>query len=113
MSNERSPREVCSMTIGISGLIGLLLASGGPQFRLCLGLFLVGGPDCLARGRLLGRNPLDVGCDPVERVRETQRFALRLVRAGLLRLRDDLVAFLEPLPDRLVDLVAADRDAEL
>src|ERR671935_6909 len=47
MSNERSPREVCSITIGISGLIRAplnisrvdwssqrLLATGGPQFRL-------------------------------------------------------------------------------
>src|SRR6186997_451163 len=99
MSNERSPREVCSMTIGISGLIWLLLASGGPQFRHCLGLFLVWGPDCLARGRLLGRDPLDVGCDQVERTRQTQGLALRLVRTGLLRLRDDLVAVLEPVAE--------------
>src|SRR6266480_2909144 len=113
MSNERSPRDVCSITIGMSGLIWLLLASGGPQFRLCLGLFLVGRPDRLAGGRLLGRNPLDLRGDPVERARQPHRLALRLVGAGLPRLRDDRVAVLEAIAERLVDLLVADRDAEL
>ena len=37
MSNARSPREVCSTTMGISGLIVLLLASWGPEFRVSAG----------------------------------------------------------------------------
>src|SRR6478735_9000152 len=51
MSNERSPREVCSITMGINGLMsGWLLATGGPQFRLGGWLFLVGCPDGFAGG---------------------------------------------------------------
>src|SRR5919197_1498101 len=50
MSNERSPREVCSMTIGIRGM-GSLLAAGGPEFRLGRWFFLVRCPDRLAPGR--------------------------------------------------------------
>src|SRR5580765_3196620 len=101
MSNERSPREVCSMTIGMRGLIRLLLASGGPQFRLCLGLFLVRCPDCLTRRSLLGRNPLDLVRDPVECTRQPNGLALRLVGSGLLRLVEDLVGLLEAVAERL------------
>src|SRR3954449_13578320 len=97
MSNDRWPRDVCSITIGINGLIQLLLAAGGPQFRVGLGLFLVGCPDCLARGRLLGRYPLHVGCDQVERTRESHRLALGFVGAGFAGLLDDLLAVLEAL----------------
>src|ERR671936_1866017 len=95
MSNERSPREVCSITIGINGLICLLLAAGGPQFRLCLGFFLVGGPDALARLGLLGRNALDLGRDPVEGTRQTHVLALPLVHTCLARLLDHLLGLLE------------------
>src|SRR5919197_4036176 len=100
MSNGRSPREVCSMTIGIRGLIDRppiherggvwgpgrfptsskeggcvgetwfpprtraegercscrLLASGGPQFRVGFGLFLVGRPELLSRFRDVRRD---------------------------------------------------------
>src|SRR6476661_10973865 len=105
MSNDRSPREVCSITIGMRGLIWLLLATGGPQFRLCLGLFLVGCPDCLTRRRLLRRDPLDLGGDAVERAGETHRLALRLVGAGFSSLVDDLVPFLEALAERVVHLL--------
>src|SRR2546423_1159183 len=99
MSNDRSPREVCSITIGINGLIsGGLLAAGGPQFRLGLGLFLVGGPDLVTRLRLLGRNALNLGRDAVERTGQAQRFALRLVGAGLFRLLDHAVCVLEAIP---------------
>src|SRR3954464_5520663 len=111
MSNDRSPREVCSITIGINGLIYLLLASGGPQFRVGLGLFLVGRPDCLARGRLLGRDALDVGRDQVERAGESHRLALGFVGACLAGLLDDLVAVLEALAEWGVHLVVAHRAA--
>src|SRR3954447_3662477 len=99
MSNDRSPRDVCSITIGINGLIWLLSASGGPQFRVGLGLFLVGCPDCLARGRPPGPGPLDVGCDQVEGAGESHRLALGFVGAGLAGLLDDLVAVLEALAE--------------
>src|SRR3954447_13909370 len=134
MSNERSPREVCSITIGINGLIyagslGVacdadplgrtaspdrpLSSAGGPQFRLCLGVFLVGGPDCVARGRLLGGDALDLGSDAVESPREAHVLALRLVGAGLARLRDHRVRILEALAERLLDIFVRDGDLEL
>src|SRR3954462_2874776 len=99
MSKDRSPREGCPITIGINGLIWLLSASGGPQFRVGLGLFLVGCPDCLARSCMLGQDPLDVGCDQVERAGESHRLALGFVGAGLAGLLDDLVAVLEALAE--------------
>src|SRR3954454_4828691 len=114
MSNDRSPRDVCSITIGINGLIQVPpLASGGPQFRVGLGLFLVGCPDCLTCCRLLRRDALDLGRDAIERTGEPHRLALRGVRAGLASLLDDLVAFLEALAEGLVDLLVRHVDAEL
>src|SRR5438105_9855900 len=95
MSNERSPREVCSITIGIRGLIsGWLLAAGGPQFRFGRWFFLVGRPDLLARGVLLGRDRLHLGGEPVERALEPQVLA-QLVDSGL-----------HDLLDRRVDVLA-------
>src|SRR5215510_1620467 len=73
MSNARSPRDVCSTTIGIRG-ISFLLAAGCPQllrFRR-LFLFLVGRPEPLARFGRLRRDRLDLGGDPVERLAEAQ-----------------------------------------
>src|SRR3954447_19630058 len=105
MSNDRSPREVCSITIGINGLMsGWLLAAGGPQFRLGLGFFLVGGPDSLTGLRLLRRNALHIVRDAVERARQAHRLALRLVGAGLLRLLDHGLGVLETVPERRVDV---------
>src|ERR687887_1647439 len=100
MSNERSPRDVCSITIGINGLMsGSLLAAGGPQFRLRLGLFLVGRPDPLACLRLLRRDPLDLGRDAVECPREPHVLALGLVGTGLARLLEDAVGVLEAVAE--------------
>src|SRR5438445_562675 len=79
MSNERSPRDVCSITIGINGLMsGWLLAAGGPQFRLCRRFFLVRGPDPLARLGLLGGDTLDVRDDAVEGSGQADVLALGL-----------------------------------
>src|SRR3970282_1977533 len=105
MSNERSPREVCWITIGINGLMGWspaherggvwgtgrfpttsrrrghagetwfpprsfaesercscrLLAAGGPQLRVALGLFLVGCPKLLSRRGEVGRDGSHIG----------------------------------------------------
>src|SRR6478672_9582170 len=114
MSNERSPREVCSITMGINGLMsGWLLATGGPQFRLGGWLFLVGCPNGFAGGGLLGRNPLDFFGDPVEGAGQAHALALRVVRARLARLLDDPFRLLEALAEGLVDLLVGDLDAEL
>src|SRR6266567_5956377 len=98
MSNARSPREVCSTTIGMFGLIGfsLLLAAGGPQLfrrllRLLL-LFLLGSPNRLASFRLSGRDRLDVGGDPVDRLLEAQVGADAVCAAPRNELFDVLVA---------------------
>src|SRR5215208_8520872 len=81
MSKARSPRDVCSTTMGISGLTPAprgvqgvdrscpscrLLARRGPQFRLGLVGFLVGRPDRLTGARDLDRNRLDLGGHAVE-----------------------------------------------
>src|SRR5919204_5367926 len=126
MSNERSPREVCSITIGISGLIRAplnisrvdwssqrLLATGGPQFRLGLGSFLVRSPDRFARLFLLERDALDVGGDPVERGGEAQALTLRLVGSAGTELLDGSIGVFEAFADGRVDLLVADLDPEL
>src|SRR6476620_11260847 len=114
MSNERSPREVCSITMGINGLMsGWLLATGGPQFRLGGWLFLVGRPDGLAGGCLLGRDALDLADDSVEGTGQANAFALRVVGACLARLLDDLVRLFEAVTEGLVDLLVRDLDPQL
>src|SRR6266516_867599 len=114
MSNERSPREVCSITMGINGLIsGWLLATGGPQFRLGGRLFLVWRPDGLAGGSLLGRYALDLAGNAVEGTGEAHVLALRVVCARSMRLLDDLVRLLEAVAEGLVDLLVRNLDPEL
>src|SRR5437867_2589944 len=113
MSNERSPREVCSITIGINGLIsGWLLAAGGPQFRLLCLFFLVGCPNSFADRRLLGRDALDLGGDAVEGAGEPHALAFGVVGARGARLLDDLVALLEAVAERLIDLLVGNLDSE-
>src|SRR6185312_3015666 len=114
MSNERSPREVCSITIGIKGLIsGWLLAAGGPQFRLLGWVFLVWRPDRVACGSLLGRDALDFVDDAVESAGQPHVLALGVVRAGGASLLDDLVGFLEAVAEGLVDFFLRDLDSQL
>src|SRR6266511_2710253 len=114
MSNDRSPREVCSITIGINGLIsGWLLATGGPQFRLGLGFFLVGRPDAFARLRLLGRNPLDLVRDPVESAGQAHRLALRLVLILFPSLLDHRFTLLEEVAVYRVDFFVVCLDARV
>src|SRR6266853_3830572 len=98
MSNARSPREVCSTTIGIFGLIGfsLLLGAVGPQLRLLRFLlqFLLRGPDRLTRFCLLRRDRLDVVGDPVDRLLEAQIGADAVCTAARDELLDVLLAFI-------------------
>src|SRR6266511_6108221 len=136
MSNERSPREVCSITIGINGLIGApsnfsridwsfqtahrkrchsgwLLATGGPQFRLFRRFLLFGGPDALPRLRLFRRNGFDLRDHAVKRPGQAESLPLGLVRARRARLLDHLVRLLEPLEKGLLHLLVGHLDAEL
>src|SRR5438552_634131 len=100
MSNERSPREVCSMTMGMRGLMSRrLLATGGPQFRLCLRSFLFRCPDRLARLLPLERDALDLGRDPVEGGGKAEALALGLVGAARAQLLDHAVGVLEAFAD--------------
>src|SRR6185437_14934320 len=88
MSNARSPREVCSTTMGTNGLIRLsLLAAWGPQFRAGLGLLLLRRPDALARLVQLLRDRLHLGRDAVERLLQPQVVAHAVGAA----LRDEVV----------------------
>src|SRR5919197_1927941 len=113
MSNERSPREVCSITIGINGLIELLLAGRGPQSCRWLVSFLLRGPELLARSREVGGDPLDLGRDVIEGAGEAKRLALLLPAARLAELRDRLVGVLVAGPELVLELLVRDRDAEL
>src|ERR671933_2895854 len=114
MSNERSPREVCSITIGMSGLIApLLLAGRGPQSCLCLVSFLLGCPELLACGRELDGDPLHLGRDAVEGAGEAKRLALLLPAARLAELRDRLVGVLVAEPELVLQLLVGGGDAEL
>src|SRR5690348_2036192 len=66
--HARSRRDGCSTTIAIRG-ISFLLAAGGPHLlRLRFFLFLPRRPDLLPRSRLVGRDPLRLGDDAVERL---------------------------------------------
>src|SRR5436190_15475919 len=97
---------------GSQGSCGLL-AAGGPQFRLGLGLFLVGCPDRLASLRLLERNSLDLGRDPIEGRLQPQALAFLFERAARPELLKHALRFRESLLHGLLDPLAADLDAEL
>src|SRR4029453_1459201 len=99
MSNERSPRDVCSITIGINGLMqSPCFRSGsgawGPQLRLGFGGFLVGTPGRVARLGLPERDRLDRGRDPVEGRAQAQVLAQVLLPAVLPQILDHLVGVL-------------------
>src|SRR5262249_39937575 len=89
MSNARSPREVCSITMGINGLIRFRppSLSGGPDFRLDR-LLLLGRPELLASAGELDRNPLHVRGDPVECAAQAQILANVLEPLGCEHLGD-------------------------
>src|SRR5947207_6549829 len=99
MSNARSPRDVCSTTIGIRG-ISSLLAAGCPHLLRSLRLFLVGCPKLVACLRLLGRDWCHLGGNAVERLLHAQVGADAISAAVLEELVDVLLDF--PLPAQLV-----------
>src|SRR2546423_1607794 len=103
MSNARSPRDVCSTTIGTRGLISAgqssgplaaalgsarLTRAGCPQPALALlRPLLLRGPQGLARRGLLERDRLRLGDHEVGRLAHPQlvaeqRVAARLAKAG-------------------------------
>src|SRR5215210_2802294 len=89
MSNARSPREVCSTTIGINGLISPLLPTGGPKLRCGRRPFLpVRRPDALARLMELGRDRPHLGRDAVECLLHAEILADAVGAAGLDELVD-------------------------
>src|SRR3954469_20446937 len=111
MSKARSPRDVCSTTMGISG-ISSLLATWGPKFRGLRRLLLLRGPDALARLVQLGRDRLHLGGDPVERLLHAQVVADPIGAA----LRDEGLDVLVGLAGRaqlFADLVVGDLQVEL
>src|SRR5437016_4026646 len=115
MSKARSPREVCSITIGINGLISLLLLSLSrrPDVSHCFGLLLLGCPKLLACAREVDRDRLDLGDDTVERAAQQQVLAEELVAAVVPELRDDGLGVLLArlaclLADEVLQLVVGD-----
>src|SRR4029079_6143496 len=117
MSNARSPREVCSITIGINGLMSLL-ASGGPDFLFGSGRSFVRGPQLVARLLEVERDPLHLGDDEVESLAHPQVVPQELVASVLEDLLDDLLDVLLALPlrvlaDELANLVVGHLDAGL
>src|SRR5215212_9440146 len=114
MSNARSPREVCSTTMGISGLIGApsLRAAGGPDLCLRRRLVLLRRPDRLTCLRELLRDRLHLGRDAVDGLLQPQVLADAVGAALLDELLDVLVG-LALLAELLADVVVGHLDAEL
>src|SRR5689334_7565204 len=109
MSNARSPRDVCSTTIGIRG-ISCLLAAGCPQLLrgLRLFLFLARCPKLFAGLGLLRRDRLRRGGDPVDRLLQPQVGSHAVGPTALEELVDVLVGLSLPA-QLLANLVVGDR----
>src|SRR5438477_13058570 len=117
MSKARSPREVCSTTIGIRGLMSLL-ARWCPQL-LGRGAVLAWGPDALTRSLLLPplrcllrRDRLHLGDDPVERLAHPDAVA-EAVRAAFREERVDVRLVLAGLDELGANLLVPHREPEL
>src|SRR4029078_3392289 len=104
MSNARSPREVCSITIGINGLMQAPCFRGSTASSLERPLLFRASTASRAPGRAraesarprarvgeLWRNPLDLGDDEIQRLAHPQVFAEELVASAREQLLDDLV----------------------
>src|SRR5579884_2180232 len=112
MSKARSPREVCSTTIGISGIRSAPLRAGGPEFRGFRRLLLLRRPDALARLVQVGCDRLRLGGDAVERLLAAQVVAERVCSALCDEALDVLVGF-AGLAQVAAAVVVGDLDAEL
>src|SRR3954454_7142450 len=106
MSNARSPREVCSTTIGTNGLIGALLrpCCSGPA-RSRAGRLRFGG-----RGWAGGRCELGraVECEPQPQVLAHPLFRVR--GEQLLHERVGVLLTLGVLAQQPLELLVVDRD---
>jgi len=91
MSNARSPREVCSITIGINGLMWQAPCFRGSRVSFPRRPLLFGRPQLLAGAGELDRDSLHVGCNPVHRFAHAQVFAQELVPAACKHAVDDLL----------------------
>src|SRR5262245_47624007 len=118
MSKARSPREVCSTTIGINGLICSLLASGGPQ-RLPGRALLFWCPDALTCGvplralcGHLGRDRSHLRCNAVERLSHPDAFA-DAIRPAVGEERVDVLVVLAGLDELGAELLVGDLESEL
>src|SRR6478752_3797097 len=123
MSNARSPRDVCSTTIGTNGLIGSPpLPSAGLTGRpdrglrdRRLGLLVVSRcPQLLACCLLLGGDRRRDLTGPVERALEPELLARRLLRPrgkDLLHRGVDVFLVGELIAQRAHELLVADLDA--
>src|SRR6476659_4752922 len=111
MSKARSPRDVCSTTMGISG-IASLLATWGPKFRGLGRLLLLRRPDTLACLVQLGRDRLHLGRNAVERLLHAQVVA-DTVGAALGAERLDVPVRLTGPAQLLADLVGCHLQVEL
>src|SRR4051812_29447335 len=126
MSKARSPREVCSTTIGMFGLMSApsgdvsvlgagrsRLAAGGPQ-RLRLvagGLVLVRRPDRLARLCKLRCDRLHLGRDAIDGLLHAEVEAHAVCAARLDECLD-VVLVLALLAELGADVVVGDLDPE-
>src|ERR671925_841658 len=122
MSNARSPREVCSTTIGTRGLIERAVYKGGsayrpllrrPEARSCALLpLLLGSPELLARDRLLPGDRLGRLGDQVDRLAQAQVLAKERVPPGGAQAFEQLLRGLLALPgpERLEHLPLRDLD---
>src|SRR5919204_3558376 len=122
MSNARSPREVCSTTIGTRGLIGRSVYKGRsarrsslrrPEARpLALPLLLPGSPELLARDRLLLGDRLRRFRDQVDRLAQAQVLAKdRVAPAAAQALEQPFRGLLALAgPERLEHLLLCDLD---
>src|SRR5689334_18944517 len=116
MSKARSPRDVCSTTIGINGLIrfSALLTSWGPDLLLARsGFLLLGRPELLARVRQLGRDPRRALGDRVERLAQPQVLLQPVERVGRLQHPLDRLRLLALPLERLAYLLVGHLEAEL
>src|ERR671934_1101738 len=122
MSKARSPREICSTTMGTRGLIGRAVYRGRRACRTSLrgpeaGPFallplLLGSPQLLARGRLLLGDRLRRFRDQVDRLAQAQVLAKdRVAPAGAQALEQPFRGLLALAgPERLEHLLLCDLD---